>query len=112
MRRLKAAATGRQNAGAPWYHLQHRRLLMKTIAPLALCALLLLSCGKTVTGQLSDMNAKVDDLASRVKNLEDDRLKLEKQLIQSQQAVQAMREQMRNMEDYFNRLQVSQSTPH
>ncbi len=84
---------------------------MKTIAPLALCALLLLSCGKTVSGQLSDMNAKVDDLAQRVKSLEDDRLKLEKQLIQSQQAVQAMREQMRNMEDYFNRLQVSQA-PH
>jgi outer membrane murein-binding lipoprotein Lpp len=85
---------------------------MKTIAPLALCALLLLSCGKTVTGQLSDMNAKVDDLALRVKTLEDDRLKLEKQVIQTQQAMQAMHEQMRTIEDYFNRLQVSQSAPH
>jgi TolA-binding protein len=85
---------------------------MKTVTPLALCALLLFSCGKSVSGQLGDMNAKVDDLAQRVKTLEDDRLKLEKQMIQQQQALQGMHEQMRNMEDYFNRLQVSQSAPH
>ncbi len=85
---------------------------MKTVAPLALSALLLFSCGKSVSGQLGDMNAKVDDLAQRVKTIEDDRLKLEKQMIQQQQAMQAMHEQMRNMEDYFNRLQVSRSAPH
>jgi TolA-binding protein len=86
---------------------------MKTVTRLALCALLLMSCSKSASSQLSDMKAQVDDLTLRVKSLEDDRLKAEKQLIQTQQAMQSMHEQLRNMEDYFNRLQVSQqATPH
>ncbi len=75
---------------------------------LALCALLILGC-KSSASQLNEMRAEVDDLKQRVKVLEDDRLKVEKQVIQNQQAMQAMHEQMRNMEDYFNKLQVGQS---
>ena len=37
--------------------------------------------------------------------------KIEKQLIQTQQAMQVMHEQMQTMETYYNRLQVSQA-PH
>jgi septal ring factor EnvC (AmiA/AmiB activator) len=83
---------------------------MKTVIPFALCALLFVGCFKSTSSQLTDLKAQVDDLSQRVKSLEDDRLKAEKQLIQQQQAMQAMHEQMRNMEDYFNKLQVGQTT--
>ncbi len=81
---------------------------MKTAMRVALCAVLLFGC-KSSSSQLSEMRAEVDDLKQRVKTLEDDRLKVEKQFIQNQQAMQAMHEQMRNMEDYFNKLQVGQA---
>jgi cytochrome c553 len=44
-----------------------------------------------------------------VKSLEDDRLKAEKQLIKQQQAMQLMHEQMRNIENYFDKMQAGQS---
>lgn len=86
---------------------------MKTVMPLALCALLLVGCGKSASSQLDDMKAQIDDLTHRVKTAEDDRLKMEKQLIQQQQAIQAMHERVRNIENYFDKMQVGQTAvPH
>ena len=81
---------------------------MKTVMRVALCALLIAGCGSKV-GEVADLKAQVDDLTHRVKLLEDDLLKADKQLIQQQQALQQMHEQVRNMETYFDKLQYGQS---
>ena len=81
---------------------------MKTILPVALCAALLVGCGSR--GAEADLKAQVDDLSHRVKSLEDELLKAEKQQIQQQQALQQMHEQMRTMEVYFDKLQYGQTT--
>ena len=86
---------------------------MKTVMRLALCVLLVVGCGKSASSQMEFMKTQVDDLTRRVKQLEDDRLKAEKQLIQQQQAMQAMYERVRNIENYFDKMQVGQTaTPH
>ncbi len=87
---------------------------MKTVARLALCAILLAGCGsKSTTAQINDLKTQVDDLTHRVKVLEDDLLKTNKQLIQQQQAMQQMHEQMRDIDNYFNKIQAGQSAvPH
>jgi outer membrane murein-binding lipoprotein Lpp len=76
---------------------------------LAVCVLLVTGCGGGKGKTVEELKTQVDDLTQRVKSLEDDRLKAEKQLIQQQQAMQQMHEEMRNMENYFNKLQVGQS---
>ena len=58
---------------------------MKTVARLALCALLITGCGKGTNARVEELKAQVDDLTHRVKVLEDDLLKADKQLIQHQQ---------------------------
>jgi outer membrane murein-binding lipoprotein Lpp len=80
---------------------------MKTVMGVALCALLIAGCG--AKGD-TDLKSQVDDLSHRVKLLEDDLLKADKQLIQQQQALQQMHEQVKNMENYFDKLQYSQTT--
>jgi len=82
---------------------------MKTVVRVALCALLIIGCGGA--GSNSDLKSQVEDLTRRVKFLEDDLLKADKQLIQQQQAMQQMHEQMRDMQTYFDKLQYNQSTP-
>ena len=82
---------------------------MKTVIRIALCASLILGCGGA--GSSSDLKSQVEDLNRRVKFLEDDLLKADKQLIQQQQAMQQMHEQMRDMQAYFDKLQYSQSVP-
>ena len=81
---------------------------MKTVMRVALCALLIAGCGSKA-GE-GDLKSQVDDLTRRVKLLEDDLLKADKQLIQQQQALQQMHEQMKNMENYFDKLQYGQTT--
>jgi len=87
---------------------------MKTLVPLALCALLITGCGaKQTNARIDDLKAQVDDLTHRVKTLEDDLLKADKQLIQQQQAMQAMHEDMRNIQNYFDKMQTGQTAvPH
>ncbi|HUJ16191.1 MAG TPA: hypothetical protein VL284_20545 [Thermoanaerobaculia bacterium] len=84
---------------------------MKTVLRVALCVALLLGC-KSSSSEMTDLKAQVDDLSHRVKYLEDDLMKADKQLIQQQQAMQEMHEQMRNMETLFDKLQYSQSGAH
>lgn len=81
---------------------------MKTVLRVALCAALILGC-KSSSSEMTDLKAQMDDLTHRVKYLEDDLMKADKQLIQQQQAMQAMHEQMRAMQTYFDKLQYSQT---
>ena len=82
---------------------------MKTVLRVALCAVLILGC-KSSSSEMIDLKAQVDDLTHRVKYLEDDLMKADKQLIQQQQSMQEMHDQMRTMATYFDKLQYSQST--
>ncbi len=83
---------------------------MRTVAGVALCALLITGCGSAKTNaQINDLKTQVDDLTHRVKVLEDDLLKADKQLIQQQQALQQMHEQMRTIESYFDKMQAGQT---
>jgi len=84
---------------------------MKKILWIALSAALVLGC-KGSSSQMTDLNAKVDDLTHRVKFLEDDLLKADKQLIQQQQAMQQMHDQLRDMQTYFDKLQYQSTTSH
>ena len=81
---------------------------MKTILRVALCAALVIGCN--LRGGDADLKAQVDDLNHRVKSLEDELLKTEKQQIQQQQAMQQMHDQMRDMQNYFDKLQYGQTT--
>lgn len=81
---------------------------MKTILRVALCAALVIGCN--LRGGDADLKAQVDDLSHRVKSLEDELLKTEKQQIQQQQAMQQMHDQMRDMQNYFDKLQYGQTT--
>ncbi len=82
---------------------------MKTVARVALCVLLITGCGKGTRG-VDELRAQVDDLTHRVKVLEDDLLKANKQLIQHKQAMQQMHEEMQNINNYFDKIQAGQSS--
>jgi TolA-binding protein len=81
---------------------------MKTILRVALCVGLLVGCGSR--GGDADLKAQVDDLTHRVKSLEDELLKAEKTQIQQEQTMQQIKDQMRTMATYFDKLQYSQSS--
>lgn len=83
---------------------------MRTTIRVALCALLITGCGMFgKSGRLGDLEAKTDDVAGRMKSLEERLLTLEKQQIKQQQAMQAMYEKVRDMEMNFSKLQYGQS---
>jgi PBP1b-binding outer membrane lipoprotein LpoB len=83
---------------------------MKRIMTVALFLILLGGCGgSAVSRRMDEVQAKNDALAARVKSLEDQLLVAQKQLIAHQQAMQTIRERQREMENYFDRMQVSQS---
>jgi outer membrane murein-binding lipoprotein Lpp len=85
---------------------------MKTLVPLALCAVLLVGCGKDAktSARIDEMQTKVEVLNQRVKTLEDDLLAARKELVQEQQEMQKVNDRMRDMDNYFNKLQVAQTT--
>jgi len=84
---------------------------MKTVLRVALCAVLILGC-KSGSSEMADLKTQVDDLSHRVKSLEDELLKAEKQQIQQEQALQKMHDQVRQMEVYFDKLQYQNTTAH
>jgi outer membrane murein-binding lipoprotein Lpp len=90
------------------YH-QGRRLTMRTVVCLALCALLIAGCGSGKGKSIDELKTQVDELNRRVKSLEDDLLKANKQLIQQKQAMQLLHEEMKNIDNYFNKVQAGQS---
>ena len=83
---------------------------MKRVAVISLCLLMLVSCGGS-TGALSmdDLQKSNEDLVRRVKSLEDQLLETQKQQIHQDQAIQAMHEQVRDMENVVNKIQLAPS---
>ena len=81
---------------------------MKRMIPMFLCLALLASCGGDSATQIADLEKKNADLTQRVKTLEENLLSAEKQLIAQQQAMQAIAQRQREMENYFNKLQTGQ----
>jgi hypothetical protein len=87
--------------------------IMKTALRVALCALLITGCGMFgSSGRLGDLEAKTDDVAGRMKILEDRLLAVEKKQIQEQQAMREMYEKVREMETNFSKIQYGQSVTH
>ena len=83
---------------------------MKRTIIVSLCVLLLVSCGGGKgTATLEDLQKSNEDLTRRVKSLEDDLLETNKKLIQHQQALQAMHEEVRDMENIVNKIQLGPS---
>ena len=80
---------------------------MKKVMLVGVFLLLVGGCGGN--GGDDDLKQKNEQLAARVKTLEDRLFEMEKKAIQHEQAMQTIRQRQREMEDYFNRLQVSQS---
>jgi TolA-binding protein len=78
---------------------------MKRVTIISLCLLMLVSCGGS-KGALSmdDLQKSNEDLVRRVKSLEDQLLETQKKQIQEDQALQAMHEQVRDMESVVDRL--------
>ena len=79
---------------------------MKRIILLILCVGLLASCGGDSAAQIAELEKKNADLAQRVKTLEDNLLNAEKQLIAQQQVLQGINQRLREIENYFIRLQA------
>ena len=79
--------------------------MSRTIA-VSLCLLLLFGCGGKSATTVADLQKTNEDLAHRVKALEEDNIEMNKKLIQQQQALQAMHERLRDMENVVNKLQL------
>jgi len=79
---------------------------MKRIAVIALAVLLVAGCGGAKSGAtIDDLQKSNEDLARRVKSLEDQLLEAQKKQIQHDQALQAMAERIRDMENVVNKIQ-------
>ncbi len=81
---------------------------MRKLTVIALAAFLLLaSCGGSKSGvTMDDLQRSNDDLQRRVKSLEDQLLETQKKQIQHDQALQAMAERIRDMENSVNKIQL------
>ena len=81
---------------------------MKRVTVISLCLLMLVSCGGS-KGALSmdDLQKSNEDLVRRVKSLEDQLLETQKKQIQQDQAILAMHEQVRDMENVVNKIQLT-----
>lgn len=78
---------------------------MKRAIVASLCFVMLVSCGGGKGGAtLEDLQKSNEDLTRRVKSLEDELLEANKKIIQHQQALQAMHEQLRDMENAVNKI--------
>lgn len=84
---------------------------VKRLLGLILCACLLAGCGGKKATALDELKSKNEELTRRVKNLEDELLAAQRKLIVHEQALQTTASRMRDMENYFNKLQVGQYPP-
>jgi len=84
---------------------------VKRLLGLILCVCLLVGCGGKKAATLDELNSKTEELTRRVKNLEDELLAVQRKLIVHEQALQTTASRMREMENYFNKLQVGQYPP-
>ena len=81
---------------------------MKRLLILTFCLVFLTACGGS-SSEVADLEKKNASLEQRVKSLEEQLLAAEKKLIVHEQAMQTLSSRQREMENYFNKLQVSQS---
>ncbi|HSP17504.1 MAG TPA: hypothetical protein VLV78_22355 [Thermoanaerobaculia bacterium] len=79
---------------------------MKRMMAISLCLLFLAGCGAKGGAKVDDLQKANEDLKARVKALEDDLLQADKKLIQHDQALQAMAERLRDMENAVNKMQL------
>jgi molybdenum-dependent DNA-binding transcriptional regulator ModE len=68
--------------------------------------LLLASCRGGAGSSMSDLQKSNEDLMRRVKALEDQQLEADKKLIRHDQALHAMAERLREMENAVNKIQL------
>lgn len=81
---------------------------MKRILAAVICAAVLAGCGGDAQ-RVEEVEKANQDLKQRVESLEKQLLDAQKQLIQQQQAMQLIHTRQREMENYFNKLQVGQT---
>ncbi|HEX9162902.1 MAG TPA: hypothetical protein VF980_14450 [Thermoanaerobaculia bacterium] len=80
---------------------------MRRTFVVTLCLFLLASCGASqANARIDELQRANEDLTKRVKALEDDLLQADKKLIQHDQALQAMAERLRDMENVVNKIQL------
>ena len=80
---------------------------MKRMIVVSLCVLMLVtlvSCGGSKASSVDELQKANEDLTRRVKALEDELLETQKKQIQQDQALQAMHDQVRDMESVVDRL--------
>ncbi|HEU4522545.1 MAG TPA: hypothetical protein VFT12_11110 [Thermoanaerobaculia bacterium] len=81
---------------------------MKRLITVVLCLLLLAACGGSDSA-VADLEKKNAALEQRIKTLEEQLLAAEKKMIVHEQAMQTLSSRQREMENYFNKLQSSQT---
>lgn len=83
---------------------------MKRLTVAALLLLFILGCGGKAGAKIDELQAKNEQLTQRVKALEDQLLAAEKKLIAHDLALQATNTRMREMENYFMKVQYGQTS--
>jgi len=84
--------------------------MMKNVARVALCVLLVAGCGGNANTRVDELQSKVDALNARVKVLEDDLLAANKKMIQHEQAMQLMHDQMKDIQTDFDKIRLGQNS--
>ena len=79
---------------------------MRRTLVVILCLFLAGCGGSKASARIDELQRANDDLTKRVKALEDDLLAADKKLIQHDQALQAMHERLRDMENAVNKIQL------
>lgn len=79
---------------------------MKRLMAVSVVLLLLGGCGGKGSAKVDDLQRTNEDLSRRVKALEDQLLDVEKKQIQNEQALRAMAERVRDMENAVNKIQL------
>lgn len=79
---------------------------MKRLMAISFVLLLLAGCGGKSGASVDDLQRSNEDLSRRVKALEDQLLDVEKKQIQSEQAMRAMAERLRDMENAVNKIEL------
>jgi outer membrane murein-binding lipoprotein Lpp len=78
---------------------------MKRSIAISLCVVLLAGCGSGGS-RVDELQKSNEDLARRVKVLEDQSLQTDKKIIQQEQVIKQMYERVRDMENAVNKIEM------